>query len=72
LNLAFTFHAEVLTSSHWNLSQAVSGKANKRKSLSAAIRPIGRPAAVARRAARRVANRQMPQAYPPQRESIHF
>jgi hypothetical protein len=32
-----------------------------------AIRRIGRPAAVARRAARRVATRQMPQAYPPRR-----
>ncbi len=31
------------------------------------IRRIGRPAAVARRAARLVADRQMPQAYPPQR-----
>jgi hypothetical protein len=34
---------------------------------SVAIRRISRPAAVARRAAQRVANRQLPQAYPPQR-----
>ncbi len=32
-----------------------------------AIRRMGRPAAVARRAARRVATHQMPQAYPPKR-----
>jgi hypothetical protein len=42
----------------------------RERSLAApAIRRIGRPAAVARRATRRVATRQMPQAYPPQRGS---
>jgi hypothetical protein len=52
------------------------GEPNK---LSPAIRRIGRPAAVAKRpalsyaevATRRVANRQMPQAYPPQRRVVH-
>jgi hypothetical protein len=53
--------------SHRKQSQAVSGKAEESEASPPAIRRIGRPAAVARRAARRVAIRQMPQAYLPQR-----
>jgi hypothetical protein len=61
-------------SSHRKQNQAVSGKAEvSEASPPPAIRRIGRPAAVARRpalseaevAARRVVNRQMPRAYPP-------